>query len=302
MVAFLSGAVLTAANLNSAFNALTIRAVTGTSDTFLLADNGGGVSYSNASPITATVPPFSSVAYADGTVIQLLNLGAGVVTVTAGVGVTLNGSSVTLAQNAGGTLIKTATNTWYFLPSASAPGMDLITPTSVAGSGVTLSGGQVTFTAATAVSVNGCFSATYDNYLMSITYSFASTTGQPYLQARMRAAGTDATGANYGYTLAQSFTSVTVPTSNFADTFARVGRSGDVNGALGGGTLQFFSPFLAERTKIIGDHSVPYSGTAIPRYFGAADHSLATSYDGVTIYPSASTLTGTLRVYGLRNS
>ena len=118
MVAFLSGAVLTAANLNSAFNALTFRAVTGTSDTFVLADNGGAVSYSNASAITATVPPFSSVAYANGTRIQLLNLGAGVVTVTAGVGVTLNGSIVTLAQNTGGTLIKTATNTWYFLPSA----------------------------------------------------------------------------------------------------------------------------------------------------------------------------------------
>jgi len=120
MVAFLSGAVLTAANLNSAFNALTFRAVTGTSDTLVLADNGGAVSYSNASAITATVPPFSSVAYANGTVIQLLNLGAGVVTVTAGAGVTLNGSTVTLAQNAGGTLIKTATNTWYFLPSATA--------------------------------------------------------------------------------------------------------------------------------------------------------------------------------------
>lgn len=120
MVAFLSGAVLTAANLNSAFNALTFRAVTGTSDTFVLADNGGAVSYSNASPITATVPPFSSVAYATGTVIQLLNLGAGVVTVTAGVGVTLNGLSVTLAQDAGGKLIKSATNTWYFLPNAPA--------------------------------------------------------------------------------------------------------------------------------------------------------------------------------------
>ena len=121
MVAFLSGAVLTAANLNSAFNALTFRAVTGTSDTFVLADNGGAVSYSNASPITATVPPFSSVAYANGTVIQLLNLGAGVVTVTAGAGVTLNGTPVTLAQNVGGRLIKTATNTWYFLPGASFP-------------------------------------------------------------------------------------------------------------------------------------------------------------------------------------
>ena len=120
MVAFVAGAVLTAANLNASLNQLTIRTVTSTSDTLVLADQGGAVSYSNASPITATVPPFSSVAYANGTTIQLLNLGAGVVTVTAGAGVTLNGSSVALAQNTGGTLIKTATNTWYFLPNSSS--------------------------------------------------------------------------------------------------------------------------------------------------------------------------------------
>jgi hypothetical protein len=126
MVAFTAGAVLTAANLNTAFNTLTFRAVTGTSDTLVLADNGGAVSFSNASPITATVPPFSSVAYANGTVIQLLNLGAGVVTVTAGVGVTLNGSTVTLAQNAGGTLIKTATNTWYFLTNPVAKVLQVV--------------------------------------------------------------------------------------------------------------------------------------------------------------------------------
>jgi nicotinamide-nucleotide amidase len=48
MVAFTAGAVLTAAALNTAFNALTIRTVTGTSDTLVLADNGGGVTYSNA--------------------------------------------------------------------------------------------------------------------------------------------------------------------------------------------------------------------------------------------------------------
>ncbi|CAB4174492.1 hypothetical protein UFOVP957_48, partial [uncultured Caudovirales phage] len=102
MVAFVAGAVLTAANLNTAFNALTIRTVTGTSDTLVLADNGGGVTYSNASATTATIPPNASVAFATGTKIVLVNLGAGVVTVTAGAGVTVNGATLTLAQNAGG--------------------------------------------------------------------------------------------------------------------------------------------------------------------------------------------------------
>ena len=122
MVAFTAGSVLTAQNLNSAFNALTIRTVTGTSDTLVLADNGGAVSYSNASATTSTIPPNSSVAFATGTKIVLINLGAGVVTVTAGAGVTINGTPLTLAQNAGGTCIKTATNTWSFLPFSSGVG------------------------------------------------------------------------------------------------------------------------------------------------------------------------------------
>ena len=120
MVAFVASTVLTAANLNSAFNALTIRTVTGTSDTLVLDDNGGAVTYSNASATTSTIPPFSSVAYAVGTKIVLANLGAGVVTVTAGAGVTVNGTSLAIAQNAGGTCLKTATNTWSFLPFGSA--------------------------------------------------------------------------------------------------------------------------------------------------------------------------------------
>ena len=119
MVAFAPGAVLTAGNLNTAFNALTIRTVTGVSDVLVLADNGGAVSYSNAAATTSTIPPNASVAFAVGTKIVLINLGAGVVTVTAGAGVTINGATLTLAQDAGGTCIKTATNTWSFLPFSS---------------------------------------------------------------------------------------------------------------------------------------------------------------------------------------
>jgi hypothetical protein len=45
-------------------------------------------------------------------------------------------------------------------------GLDLITPTSIAYSGgsASVSGGAVTFSAASTVSVNNCFSSTYDNY------------------------------------------------------------------------------------------------------------------------------------------
>ena len=134
MVAFVASTVLTAAALNTAFNALTIRTVTLTSDTLVLADNGGAVTYSNASATTSTIPPNSSVAYAVGTKIILANLGAGVVTVTAGSGVTVGGT-LTIAQNAGGTCLKTATNTWSFLPFGSgAPTLTSADVTSTTGS------------------------------------------------------------------------------------------------------------------------------------------------------------------------
>ena len=291
MVAFLSGAVLTAANLNSAFNALTFRAVTGTSDTFVLADNGGAVSYSNASPITATVPPFSSVAYANGTTIELLNLGAGVVTVTAGAGVTLNGSSVAIAQNAGGTLIKTATNTWYFLPSSTGSGMDLITPTSVAGSGVTVSGGQVTFTAATEVAVNGCFTSAYENYRLVFegTQSTGTTVGM-----RLRAAGSNAAGSNYTF---QVLTSSGASASGISTT----GTNFDYLAV--GNTVSMMSetivrrPNLAETTQISSLGGRSDYVAVVTGY-----HTLTTQYDGLALLSIAGNMTGKLRIYGMRNS
>jgi hypothetical protein len=291
MVAFTAGAVLTAANLNTAFNTLTFRAVTGTSDTFLLADNGGAVSYSNASPITATVPPFSSVAYANGTVIQLLNLGAGVVTITAGVGVTLNGSIVTLAQNAGGTLIKTATNTWYFLPSASGgAGMDLMTPSGVVNG--TLSGGEVSFSAAATLSVNGCFNSTYDSYRI---VTQLSNSADAEMKIRMRAAGADATGANYDD---QYFYAAGTGTGAIRTTSATSGGVGRASTDYFC-TIDMHSPALAAITYYIANM---YYGPGVTTVLDNGRHNVATAYDGFSFIPASGTMTGKLRVYGLRKS
>ena len=295
MVAFTAGAVLTAANLNTAFNTLTFRAVTGTSDTLVLADNGGAVSYSNASPITATVPPFSSVAYANGTVIQLLNLGAGVVTLTAGVGVTLNGSVVTLAQNAGGTLIKTATNTWYFLPSASgASGMDLITPTSVGSTGVTLSGGQINISAATTINVNGCFSATYDTYRIVL---YLTTAGTGNYIMRLRVSASDNSTSNYNnQRISGSGTTVQATRSTSQTSWLNLGA---VSG-LASFQIDVHRPFLAATTTALcAMGRGTDSNIDMDNWF--MGHNTATSFDGFTIEPG-SAASGTMRVYGLRNS
>jgi hypothetical protein len=103
--------------------ALVQNAQTGTTYSFVAADFTKLVTLSNASPVAVTLPLESSVAWPTGTQLRLLNQGAGLVTVAGDVGVTINGTPLTLAQYKGAVLTKTGTDTWTFLPfsGGSAP-------------------------------------------------------------------------------------------------------------------------------------------------------------------------------------
>jgi hypothetical protein len=97
---------------------LAFNAQTGTTYTFVLADAGKMVTFANGSAQTITVPPNSSVAFAVGTQIILQGILAGVVTLVAGAGVTVNSKDSNLAidgQWAAVTLIKTATDVWSLI-------------------------------------------------------------------------------------------------------------------------------------------------------------------------------------------
>ena len=113
---FTAGQVLTAAELDAVATAMiAINAQTGTTYTTVLADDGKLVTCDNASPIALTIPPASSVAYGIGTQINIMQLGAGQVTITAGAGVTLRSSGSKLKtkdQYAVTTCAKIATDTW----------------------------------------------------------------------------------------------------------------------------------------------------------------------------------------------
>ena len=100
------------------YDSLTLNAQTGTTYTLVLADAHKLVTLSNASAITLTVPPNSSVAFETGDQVNLLQLGAGQVTVAAGSGVTLRseGSKVKLSgQYALATLVKIGTDEWVLV-------------------------------------------------------------------------------------------------------------------------------------------------------------------------------------------
>lgn len=100
--------------------ALTLNAQTGTTYTFALTDqNNVLVTASNASAQTYTIPTNATAAIAIGATLNIIQIGAGQVTIVGASGVTVQSTGATAAQPklraqyASATLIKAATDTWY---------------------------------------------------------------------------------------------------------------------------------------------------------------------------------------------
>lgn len=276
---FTAGAVLTAANLNTAINSLTLNAQSGAGYTLVLADAGKLVTVSNASAQNLTIPLNSSVAYATGTVIEVLNIGAGTWTLTPTGGVTLTGPT-SVPTSARVRLTKTGTDAWY-ANNLGGGGLTLITTS--------------TFSASAAVNVNNCFSSTYENYRIVVAPLVSSAAG-PWLQMRLRASAADNTTSNYSYqSITASSTTVTASRAT-AQTLWQIGTVSSANTIVG---VELSSPFSANLT--LGTNLQAESSTVAWRSNGF-HFNATTSFDGFTLYPDTGTITGTLRVYGYANS
>lgn len=107
---------------SSKLTGLTLNAQTGTSYTLVLTDAHDLVTLSNASAITLTVPTDSSVAFSVGDQVNIVQLGAGQVTV-GGAGVTIRSQGSKLKLNgiySAATLIKINTNEWVLVGNTAA--------------------------------------------------------------------------------------------------------------------------------------------------------------------------------------
>lgn len=113
-----TGDILTAAMFNELV-AFTLNDQTGTSYTPVLTDQYQVlITRSNASASTLTIPTNASVAFPVGTVITVLNKGAGAVTISGAGGVTVASAGATSAspvlnQYKSCALMQVAANTWY---------------------------------------------------------------------------------------------------------------------------------------------------------------------------------------------
>jgi len=222
---FVANAILTASQLNSTFN---IPVSTKTASyTLVAADAGTRVVMNSASATTITV---NTSLFSAGDNLQILNIGAGVCTVTAGTATVSTSGTLALVANAGGTLYFTSTGVSVFQATGVAASAGAL----VRVGGGTLSGASTTF--------SSVFSATYDSYLILVAGVYGSTSANINLKL-----GSTATGYYWArnLTLTGSTTSISgsANTSNFDD----MGASG---ATLANSTaLQFYlhNPFATQQ-------------------------------------------------------
>ena len=146
---------------------------------------------------------------------------------------------------------------------------------------------QTIGTGVSSVAVTDAYSATYDAYKIIITGGVAS-------------ANCDITIINTGSTASYAYSFIFAPYAT--GTVNTVNSSGAANVPLAGAgststlrmNIDVLNPFLAKQTQFSIPVFANFSGG-----FGAANHTLSTSYTGFTITPSTGTLTGgTIYVYG----
>lgn len=182
---------------------------------------------------------------------------------------------------------------------SAAPGVKLIVPSSAV-NGTVSATGAVTFSSVSTVSLNDVFSATYDNYRMFFTLSGCSADASVFI--RLRASGSDSS-ASY------NFINPLYDTSGGASFGQGAADSGMFTYRIDGGNnnssyfcdLSISNPFLSQFTNFVGVGVGRDSGGLTEGGSIAGTHTIASSYTGITAYPSSGTFTGTIRIYGLKN-
>jgi hypothetical protein len=175
----------------------------------------------------------------------------------------------------------------------SRAGLAKIVPSSVAvgsGTGSADSLGTVTFSAVSSVSLNNVFSATYRNY--RIVSNITAGASPVNLQFRLRASGSDQSGSSYfTFGIAGGFSSL-AQVNLASQTSARIGQIDTDETYF---TMDAITPNLNKTKQFNHSSYYPPSGT----------HNVVTSVynsayvaDGLTLFPSSSTISGTVSVYG----
>jgi hypothetical protein len=154
---------------------------------------------------------------------------------------------------------------------------------------------STTATSGTSISINNCFTSTYQNY--KIVVSNLTSTGVAPLYFRLRASSSDATTSYYYNGTYMDYTSATVLGFNGSNLgYYDAGLVADLT--MAGGSIDVFNPQVAFVTSFNCNGTDPRTTGGGARY-SSGMHYANTSYDGFTIY-NATFTNITVAVYGYR--
>ena len=179
--------------------------------------------------------------------------------------------------------------------------LELITPTSVSstGSGNSSSintNGSVSFSSCATLSINGVFSATYENYMCVCRVSAGSTTSQNVeLRLRTSVPADDAT-SNYHWQWIQADGTTANASQSTGVAQCRLGVYAET-GKVQGATFYVCGPFLSVPTVMYGQGAGGYLDAYLIDY--AANHNVSSSFAGFSLIPTAGTFNGKISVYGM---
>jgi uncharacterized Zn-binding protein involved in type VI secretion len=185
--------------------------------------------------------------------------------------------------------------------AAAAPGLRMVVPTSVAvgsGSGSVDANGAVTFSGSSSISLNGCFSSSYNNYKVMIYLT--SSSGSNIIRFRTRAAGTDLTTSTYrtlSYYSNSASNAFSALEQSSSATYGSLSYAGTQGNAI---EFDIFNPQVADYTHLRSTSTFADSTNMFSLNSGTVVNN-TTSYDGFTIYPNTTNISGTVRVYGYKN-
>ena len=324
---FVSGDVLTAAQVNTYLNEQTVMVFASS------AARTSALSAVLAEGMMSYLQDSNTVFYYDGAAWNALASGD-ITAITAGNGITVTSGTgpvptveIDTAVTVDKTTAQTLTNKTLTSPALTTPTISTLTTNGDVlygtGSGalsrlgigssaqvLTVSGGGVpswatpaagasgltlittgTITATTSLSVNNCFSATYDFYRIVLFTDSSASAAQLYL--RMRVSGVDTTTSSY---IRQNVEGDGATASAARSTDTGFPLCYQASSGYSSSTIDMLNPFLTKPSQIQSNN---LGGTWLDLYYGAQTGS--TSYDGFTIYASAN-FTGKVKVYGYQNS
>ncbi len=177
--------------------------------------------------------------------------------------------------------------------------MVLLTPSSIVSTGTGNSSsieanGSVSFTSCATLSLNGVFSADYDNYMINIRF-VGSVVGVSNYPFRFRASGIDNSSASSYVTQRLIADSTSVSAVRQTVDYGIIGVQ--TSTLRSGINCFYYGPFLASPTAYRSTGIIADNNAIVRDHAGTHNQSVA--YDGISFIDSTQLISGRVSVYGL---